>query len=74
MREPHEPGTYTIRIKGHLGQQWSTRFETMSIVLTEDGETHLTGQITDQAALHGLLRTIRDSGLELIAVNRIDKV
>ena len=70
MNETHEPGNYTIRIKGHLSQQWSTRFEGMTILLTDDGETHLIGQLTDQAALHGLLRTIRDAGLELLAVNR----
>ena len=70
MNETHEPGTYIIRIKGHLSQQSATRFEGMSIALSEDGETHLTGQVTDQAALHGILRTIRDAGLELLAVNR----
>ena len=70
MKETHEPGTYTIRIKGHLSQNSAARFEGMSIALSEDGETHLTGQITDQAALHGLLRTIRDAGLELLSVNR----
>ena len=70
MNEPHEPGNYTIRIKGHLSQQGAKRFEGMIIVLTDDGETHLTGRLTDQAALHGLLRAIRDAGLELLAVNR----
>ena len=70
MNETHEPGTYIIRIKGHLSKQSATRFEGMSIALSEDGETHLTGQVTDQAALHGILRTIRDAGLELLSVNR----
>jgi len=70
MNETHEPGTYIIRIKGHLSQQWATRFDGMTITLMDDGETHLTGRITDQAALHGLLRTIRDAGLELLAVNQ----
>lgn len=70
MKETHEPATYTIRIKGHLSQQWSMRLEGMTIVLTDDGETHLTGQLADQSALHGLLRTIRDAGLELLAVNQ----
>ncbi|NJL56615.1 hypothetical protein HC928_16725 [bacterium] len=59
-----------IRIKGHLSQQSATRFEGMTITLSEDGETHLTGQVADQAALHGLLRTIRDAGLELLSINR----
>lgn len=70
MNETHEPGTYTIRIKGHLSQQRAARFESMRITLSEDGETRLTGQVTDQAALHGLLRTIRDAGLELLSINR----
>lgn len=70
MNDTHEPGIYTIRIKGHLSQQSADRFEGMTLELTENGETHLTGQVTDQAALHGLLRTIRDAGLELLAVNR----
>lgn len=65
-----EPETYTIRIQGHLNQQWSTRFNGMTIVLTENGETHLIGQIIDQAALHSLLRTIRDADLKLLSVNR----
>ena len=72
MHETHEPSTYTIRIKGHLGQQWSTRFEGMSITLTDDGETHLMAQLIDQATLHGILRTVRDAGLELLAVNRLE--
>ena len=70
MGETSKPGTYTIRIKGHLSQQWATRFQGMTLTLTEDGETHLSGSLTDQAALHGLLRTIRDAGLELLAINR----
>ncbi|MCB9437346.1 MAG: hypothetical protein H6673_10200 [Anaerolineales bacterium] len=67
-----EQGTYTIRIKGHLSEQWATRFEGMTMTFTEEGETHLTGTLADQSALHGLLRTVRDSGLELLAVNRVD--
>lgn len=70
MNKPHEPETYIIRIRGHLNQQWSTRFAGMTIMLTENGETHLSGVVADQAALHGLLRTIRDAGLELLSVNQ----
>lgn len=62
---------YAIRIKGHLNDTWANRFDAMTITLTPDGETILTGDVPDQAALHGLLRTIRDSGLELLSVNRI---
>lgn len=64
--------TYTIRIKGHLGPQRAASFEGLTITLTAAGETHLTGQVADQAALHGLLRAIRDAGLELLSVNRHD--
>lgn len=72
MNENHTAGRYAIRIRGHLGKTWATRFDGMTITLTPDGETILTGDVVDQAALHGLLRTIRDSGLELLAVNRMN--
>ncbi len=72
MNDRHEPGTYTIRIKGHLGKRWAARFGGMTVVLTDDGETHLTGALVDQAALHGVLRTVRNSGLELLSVTRVD--
>ena len=62
--------TYIIRIKGHLSQKGLARFEGMSHELTENGETHLIGQIADQAALHSLLRTIRDAGLDLLSINQ----
>lgn len=72
MEHTHEPGFYIIRIRGHLGKQWAVRFDGMTITLMENGETHLVGPLVDQAALHGLLRTIRDAGLELLAVHRVD--
>jgi hypothetical protein len=62
---------YHIRIKGHLGSEWTARFEDMTITLQEDGETLLAGAVADQAALHGLLRKIRDLGLPLISVERL---
>jgi len=71
----HEDGgqsQYAIRIKGHLSASWLQQFDGMQAQHTESGETILTGCITDQAALHGLLRIIRDLGLELLAINRID--
>ncbi|GAB4525622.1 MAG: hypothetical protein OHK0046_41620 [Anaerolineae bacterium] len=70
MNELHEPGLYTIRLKGHLNEYWAARFEGMTITLTAEGETCLTGPLPDQAALHGILRTVRDAGLALIAVNK----
>jgi hypothetical protein len=59
---------YQIRIKGHLGHQWTAWFEGLTITLEEDGNTLLTGQVIDQAALHGLLKRVRDLGLPLISV------
>jgi hypothetical protein len=66
-----EPGLYEIRIKGHLGDRWAARFEGMTLRLEENGDTLLTGSVVDQAALHGLLRTVRDLGMPLISVARV---
>ena len=66
------PHRYEIRLKGQLGKQWAGVFNGVTQVHTGDNETRLTCLVVDQAALHGLLRKIRDLGLELIAVNRID--
>jgi len=68
----HEPGCYEIRLKGHLDARWADQFEHMSFTHTSDGTTILSGPVVDQAALYGLLRTVRDLGLPLIAVNQID--
>ena len=62
----HKPGHYEIRIKGHLENRWADWFEGLTITLEADGETQLTGSVTDQAALHGLLRKVRDLGMPLI--------
>jgi hypothetical protein len=62
---------YQIRIEGHLGENWADVFDGLSIMLTDDGDTLLTGPIVDQAALHGLLRRIRDSSMTLISVRRV---
>ncbi len=62
---------YQIRIQGHLGSQWTDWFGGMVIALEDNGETLLTGSVVDQAALHGLLRKVRDLGMPLIAVTRI---
>jgi hypothetical protein len=63
---------YRIRVKGHLGQQWSEWFDRMTITLEADGTTMLSGPVADQAALHGLLVRVRDLGLELISVNWVE--
>ena len=64
---PDEFGRYVIRIKGHLDDEWVDWFEGLTITLKEDGTTLLTGPVIDQAALHGLLKKIRDLGLTLIS-------
>jgi hypothetical protein len=62
---------YQIRIKGHLGDQWADWFGEVTITLEEDGNTLLTGVVVDQAALHGLLKKVRDLGMPLISVNSV---
>jgi hypothetical protein len=64
-----KPALYQIRLKGHLGPQWNTYFEGFTLKNSENGEALLTGVITDQAALHGVLAKIRDLGLPLLSVN-----
>ena len=61
-----QPMVYQIRVKGHLGRQWTDWFEGMTITL-EEGDTLLTSPVVDQAALHGLLRKVRDLGIPLIS-------
>ena len=63
---------YQIRIKGHLGRQWTDWFEGLTITLEDNGETLLTGPVVDDAALHGLLRKVRDLGMPLLSVNRVE--
>jgi hypothetical protein len=67
--DPGQPVVYQIRIKGHLDFQWTDWFDGLTITLEEDGDTLLTGPVIDQAALHGLLKKVRDLGLPLVSVN-----
>ncbi len=69
---PPRSAVYQIRLKGHLDIQWADWFEGLTIKLEEGGDTLLTGPVADQAALHGLLKRIRDLGLPLISVNRVE--
>ena len=66
--EKAQPMIYQIRIKGHLGREWEDWFEGLTITALENGETLLTGQVVDQAALYGLLRKVRDIGMPLLSV------
>jgi hypothetical protein len=68
---PSQPVIYQIRINGHLGREWTDWFEGLTITLEEDGDTLLTGPVVDQAALHGLLKKVRDLGLPLISVIQV---
>ena len=58
-----------IRIEGHLDQSWADWLDGFTLTHTEEGETILTGEITDQAALYGLIAKLRDLGVKLISVN-----
>ncbi len=69
--DPGQPMVYQIRIKGHLGRQWTDSFGGLTIRLTDNGETLLTCLVVDQAALHGLLKKVRDLGMPLLSVMRV---
>jgi hypothetical protein len=68
----YEPGLYEIRIKGHLDGRWADWFGGLTITLEDNGDTLLTGPVVDQAALHGLLRKVRDLGTPLLSVIRVE--
>ena len=70
--DPNQTIVYQIRLKGHLSHQWTEWFEGLTITLEEDGNTLLTGPVIDQAALHGLLKKVRDLGMPLLSVNSVE--
>jgi hypothetical protein len=70
--EHHEPGHYEIRLKGHLDARWAGSFDGLVLTQASDGTTLIHGPITDQAALHGVLRTVRDLGLPLVSVTHVE--
>jgi len=70
--DPRKPVVYQIKIEGHLGHQWTDWFDGLTIALQDSGDTLLTGPLVDQAALHGLLKKVRDLGMPLLSVNRVN--
>ena len=74
----HEPGLYEIRLQGRLDERWSTWFDGMTLTSSPDVAgtgvvTILRGCVVDQAALHGVLARLRDVGLPLMSVTRVDE-
>ena len=65
-------GLYEIHLKGHLEDRWATWFSGLTLTREANGTTRLTGVVVDQAALHGVLRKVRDLGLPLIAVIQVE--
>jgi hypothetical protein len=63
-----QPGRYEIRVQGHLADRWAAWFDGMTLTRQADGTTVLQGPVTDQSALHGLLRKVNDLGLPLVSV------
>ena len=72
MTTDDEAGRYEIRVQGHLAPRWAALFDGMSLTNETDGTTSIRGPVTDQAALHGLLQRLRDTGLPLISVAQLD--
>jgi hypothetical protein len=67
-----DSGRYEIRVKGHLESRWAVWFDGMSLTNEADGTTSIHGPVIDQAALHGVLNRLRDTGLPLISVTQLD--
>ena len=72
QRDPDAALVYRIRVKGHLGPQWTDWFGAVTSTLEANGERLLTCPVVDQPALHGVLRKVRASGMVLLSVNRIE--
>ena len=70
--KPNRPVIYQIRVEGHLRPQWVEWFEGLTITLEPDGTSLLCGPVIDQAALYGLIKKVRDLGLPLLLVSRLE--
>jgi hypothetical protein len=73
MTTDDEAGRYEVRVKGHLAPRWAAWFDGMTLTNETDGTTSIRGPVTDQAALHGLLQRLRDTGLTLISVTQLER-
>ena len=71
-RQPSDSGWYEIRLRGRLDQRWSAWLEGAVVVDGPDGTTVVRTRVADQAALHGLLAQVRDLGLPLLSVVRVE--
>ena len=71
--DQYEAGLYEIRLKGHLDDKWAAWFDGLTITREDNGETLLRGSVVDQAALHGVLRQVRDLGLPLLSVIQVER-
>jgi hypothetical protein len=67
-----DAGRYEIRLTGHLDAHWTAWFDGMAVSRQSDGTTVISGPVADQAALHGLLQRVRDLGLPLVSVERVE--
>jgi hypothetical protein len=70
--ESNQADIYQIRVKGHLGSNWADWFDGMNFTKEANGDTLLTGPVIDQAALHGLLRKVRDVGIPLLSFLKVE--
>ena len=68
-----DAGRYQIRLTGHLDAHWATWFDGLTVSQESDGTTVISGPIADQAALHGVLQRVRDLGLPLVSVMRVER-